>query len=64
MFMLRGDPGGGVHVFQLHEHGNEPPERLEYRPGYRTYTGQQLENSGQAQTGQALRKVDSWVGGR
>ncbi len=33
-------------------------------PGDQTHTGQELENSGQAQTGSALRKVDSSVGGR
>ncbi len=27
-------------------------------PGNRTYTGQQLENTGQAQPGQALRRID------
>ena len=33
-------------------------------PGNRTYTGQQLENTGQAQTGPALRQTDASVGGR
>ena len=41
-----------------------PQNASNTNPGDRTWSGDQLENSGQATTGQQLRTVDSSVGRR